>query len=129
LKPTDINFIKQYWLPYFWAAFIFLASVVRGERLPKAPLAIPHFDKLVHFTLYFILCYLFLYARNKQYQLQDKRYKIAAFVIVAGSWLYGLGIELIQEYVFISRHFEWWDIAANGLGCVIAAIVYRITHK
>jgi len=75
-------------------------------------LPIPLFDgadKLVHFTIYFILVFLlcFSFAR-KGYALF-----LAAFFGV----IFGIFMELGQYFV-PSRSFEYLDILANSLGCL-----------
>ena len=128
MTQTKFGVIKIYWLPIIWVVFIFIMSVISGEKLPKAPLDIPHLDKLVHIVLYFILCYLFLRARKIQYSTFVKRFNKVAIIIGVTCLCYGVGLEILQEFLFKTRHFEWADITANGFGCFLAIIIFKFAN-
>lgn len=39
------------------------------------------------------------------------------------SALFGALIELLQKWVFVGRSYDYFDLAANVLGCIIALII------
>jgi len=41
---------------------------------------------------------------------------------------YGMGMELIQHF-FTSRSASWFDVVANIMGFLVAALLYRIINR
>ncbi|MFR9621099.1 MAG: VanZ family protein [Rikenellaceae bacterium] len=85
---------------------------------PTPNLQVIGFDKLVHIGLYFglnvLLISTIIARRTKATATQ-----IAATTMVAIA--YGTIIEFVQQQV--GRDFDIYDIAANSLGAIIAAII------
>ena len=40
-------------------------------------------------------------------------------------WMYGIAIEFIQKYLVVKRSFDITDIIADGVGCLIAYLIFR----
>ncbi len=78
----------------------------------------PHYDKAVHFLMYFVLCLLVWGERLRSRGAEDGR----------GRWLWtvavpvalGGAIELAQEYLTTYRSGDWTDLAADALGVAFA---------
>ena len=90
--------------------------LIPSSHLPK--IQIPNFDKLVHFTFYLVLTILMYYGWQKQGAftwLQHNSY-IKIFIIACA---YGFTIEVMQETLTTTRHFELLDEAANATGALV----------
>lgn len=86
---------------------------------------IPHFDKIVHFGIYFVLCSIIIFETGL---LKEKYTFTALFYIFLISVSYGILMEIMQEYVFIKRSNDIFDVIANSTGTVFsifALIIYR----
>jgi hypothetical protein len=56
-KPDYKMKIAYFWKPLLWLAIICYALFIPAGDLPIKPfLKIPHFDKMVHFGLFFVFC-------------------------------------------------------------------------
>lgn len=78
---------------------------------------IPHFDKVVHFTLYFILAVLTWYGWTCQKNFPALRANTFIKVILVLA-LYGLTIEILQGTLTPDRSFDLWDELANTTGAI-----------
>ena len=111
--------IKYFWKPFLWLIVICYALFVPASDLPSKPfLAIPHFDKLVHFSLFFVLC-LLLFKPFKKIKLKNFYYASLT------SLLTGALLESIQHFVTESRSSDLFDFASNIAGIVAATFFYR----
>ncbi|NNK82592.1 MAG: VanZ family protein [Flavobacteriaceae bacterium] len=59
------------------------------------------------------------------------KFKVAKSLLLAiiVSILYGIIIEILQEYIAINRQFDIFDIYANCFGTIIAAIILKLKGK
>lgn len=121
--------IKNIYIASVWGIIILVLSTISGKELNKLPrIPIPHFDKIVHFGLYFILS-LLLASGFKQMKNEfiSKKYIYLSSII---SILYGLLMELIQKFLCTDRSIDIYDLVANFSGILIGLILYPlISHK
>lgn len=81
---------------------------------------IPYGDKIAHAILYGILVYLILYAFDGIWK--------KAFLIVPGAVLAFAAAEEFSQLYFPSRTFDWFDLLADVIGIVGAAVIYWRGH-
>lgn len=81
-------------------------------------------DKLLHFTMFAMLCYLALSGHYKKMRFSPNRISSLKFVLLA-CLIYSIVTETL--HLFISyRSFDWFDMLANATGCVIGFIYFRL---
>jgi VanZ family protein len=110
-----------------WAIVIFILCAIPGKDLPETTLVrIPHFDKIVHFGMFFIMG-IFLYSElSIQTSLnRGKKIWISLSIIIS----YGAIIEYLQENYFISRSGDYVDLLADAFGGFIAVLMYPFLKK
>lgn len=103
-----------------WFFIVGMLTLMPGKEVPEVRwLNIPQLDKLVHIamfgglTLFFCLPYLKSNLTSKQ--------KTTIFIRISLSMvIWGLIIEVIQEFFVAGRGFEWLDLVADSLGVLIA---------
>jgi len=106
------------------AGLLFLGSSrpIPPEYVPR----IPHIDKLAHLVAYGLLAMLCFRAL---WPVRDDAAPL--WVLLFGAALataYGAAMEFYQDLV--SRHFDWLDMAANGVGAALAAALWEpLTHR
>ena len=100
-----------------WAAFVLVICLLPPSNIPKS--SIPHLDKAVHFTSYFILASLLYFGWTKQASLPSLKQQTIIKILVLAA-VYGLSIEIAQSYV--GRSFDWWDELTNVCGAVVGCI-------
>jgi len=106
-----------FWKPLLWLAIICYALFIPADDLPLEPFfRIPHFDKIVHFGLFFVFC-LFLLRPLKRLKFQY--YLLAPLISIILSAL----LEFSQHVLSTSRSSDIKDFIANSLG-VISAVVF-----
>lgn len=110
---------RIYWVS--WIALIFILSSIPGNDLPEVPGFQP--DKLVHFSLYFLLAILTLRA----FGTQQNRNRIPwiALIFCVG---YGVTDELHQLFV-PGRSPSPWDLLADGIGAAIGSVLWRVLAR
>jgi VanZ family protein len=121
MSTGTTNLALRRWLPVVgWAVLIFVGSTARikGPAIEVPGIGL---DKIVHFTLYFLLTALLLRALRRS-RLSPRS---ALFYAFFGAVAYGFAMECIQWAFFPRRSFEFWDIVANISGSIAALLVLR----
>jgi len=110
--------IRFFYKPFIWLLIISYGLYLPAESLPRKPfINIPHFDKIVHFGLFFVLC-LLLFRPLKQLR---KNYLFWAPLI---SVIFGAVFELTQHLFSSSRNSNIYDFVANCTGIGISLVFY-----
>ncbi len=103
-----------------WAAFILILCLIPGSDLPG--IVIPHFDKIVHFTFYFILAILMYLGWKRQSRFASLHLHSALKIIMIAA-VYGLLIEVLQGTLTADRQFDLLDALTNTGGAVAACLI------
>lgn len=112
--------IIYFWKPLLWLAIICYALFIPAGDLPVKPLfKIPHFDKMVHFTLFFVFC-LFLLRPFKKLQL--KYYILAPLISIILSGI----LEFSQQALSKTRSSDMYDFIANTMGIVASVLFFYL---
>lgn len=117
------RFIKNhsFTAAFLWALIIFGLCSTPGRFIPTTSwLELLSFDKLVHASMFFILCTLCL-AGVKAHGQPDYMNVIFALLAIA----YGGLLEILQAKVFSQRSGDWLDFIANSFGCLMAILFGR----
>ena len=64
---------------------------------------------------------------SKQHSRQKMRYYPGRYAVTL-SCLYGIGIELLQEFVIVQRNFEIYDLVANLSGAIIGYGIFQLVY-
>ncbi len=111
-----------------WMVFITVLSLVSFDDDTSLDLDIPYFDKIVHFTFYFIagaLGSLFLQSLQRGAKADSRR--LLKFLL--GLIGYGILIEVLQDSVTTYRSAELLDILANSVGAIIGILFIRTVNR
>ena len=105
-----------------WVTLIFAVCLLPGDALPGTSLLsrIPHFDKIVHFSMYFVFTLFLLAGFTRQYGKTSFKAYFFGFLI---AFCCGVAIELLQSSVGRSCNIR--DAVANTVGMLIAMSLYR----
>lgn len=111
---------NDYWKLTIWFLLMCYLLFIPASQLPSEPfLKIPHFDKIVHFSLFFILCLLFFRPVKK---LTPNYYFWAPFVSI----FLAVILESVQHKISASRQSDIFDLWANLAGLSTATIVFKL---
>ncbi len=116
----------KHWKPIIISLIILYGSITSGDTFNKVHfLAIPNFDKLVHFIFYFFLSISFYATLYQNTSLNKYELKIIVLLFTIS---YGLIIEILQYY-YTSRFAELLDMFANIVGCVTGVLIFPVLKK
>ena len=80
-------------------------------------------DKPIHLALHFVLVLLWqlywFYRNNKVFSWKN------GVIVLSGSLLYGIIIEMLQGYMTASRTPDIFDVLANFCGALIGVILFQ----
>ena len=111
--------IVFYWLPLVgFCSLIFWQSSKPSLGLPSF---FPHFDKLLHFSAYYVMAILAARALTRE---KPGISKIRVYMFAIGFCvLFGISDEIHQSFV-PGRTPSFWDVAADALGSWFGARFY-----
>lgn len=116
----------RYSLSIIWTSFIVLACLIDPRPLTQDLPPIFGIDKVVHFVLYFVLIFLFLWEYNGriwQGKLSQAK-KMFWFTMLIACML-GLGLEYLQGLTAY-RGMDEMDLVADIVGALFAYLFYFI---
>jgi VanZ family protein len=116
-------------LASLWALFILALCAIPGQFIPRVGFIDwlkP--DKVVHFVLFGVLSFLLIRAFQQQ-TTHSRLHQSAGLISAILGSIYGVLIELAQEYVFISRSAELFDVIADAIGAFLGWWFYTILVK
>ncbi len=105
--------------PIIWLLIICYGLFIPASNLPKKPfLAIPHFDKLVHFGLFFVFC-LLLFVPFKKLKTNHLFFAPAISIILSAI------LETVQHIISSSRSSNFYDFLANTAGILTSVLFFH----
>jgi len=117
-----LRYTFQYKFSILLGIMIALLSLLPGSSLPGSSLfEIPHFDKIVHCSMYSLFGFVALIESRCTRQC----YGYHVLLLMAILLLSAL-IEILQATVVESRGAEWYDLLANFIGLLGAYLVFRL---
>lgn len=129
MQTMTQKFGNNHWKSIAWAIIILILCGLPGNDIDKVKfIDIPHFDKFVHFSMYFVFTLLLISENNLQRQIHDVTVN-AILIATAISLIYGALIEILQKYLFINRGADIWDMVANTVGVIVAVLCYRMVNR
>jgi len=109
-----------------WTLGVAYAILSPGSSIPKLP-DFPGYDKVIHFSLFFGLVFLW----NRAW-IQKKNNLSNWKKITLNYLVFGIVFAIFTEYLQMNvpdRSFDDWDIVANITGGTIGTIVYVYLGK
>lgn len=116
------DIFKYHWRAIAWILLIFIACLLPGKSIPEVSFfaRVPHFDKIVHFGMYFIFTLFLLAGFTRKYSKTSIKAYFISFIIALCC---GLLIEMLQSCV--GRSCDLRDAIANTAGAITAIIFYQ----
>ncbi|HZH86965.1 MAG TPA: VanZ family protein [Brumimicrobium sp.] len=111
-----------------WTAFVVVISLVPSSNVNLREFQFEGVDKIAHFVMYTLLSLFWaigLKRQNIYIGLRRQAFRICIF----GGFTLSLIIELIQEFVILTRNFEVLDLIANGIGCIFGVVLFKIIYQ
>jgi VanZ family protein len=97
-------------------------SLLPMHDFPEVP-KFRGFDKVVHFSMYFIFSVLLSWAIKTE--LKYSRLLIISALTIG----WGLFMEFLQYSMHLGRSFSWYDMFANALGVFLGLLFFVLLSK
>ncbi len=111
--------LKLFIKPLVWLGLICYGLFIPVSDLPKTSLlSIPHFDKIVHFGLFFVFSLLLF----RPFKKLEMRFLLLAPAV---SVLLGAILETTQHFISSSRSSNLLDFFANTAGIAVSVFFYH----
>ena len=120
--------ILYYSLAFVWAGCILFATLAKGGTLTELHLAdLFAYDKPIHMTLFGMQAWFLIKAKGKNYRGDFMKIVLYACIISA---LYGVLTEILQGiFVMQGRSFDYFDILADAMGCLVVYLLFWRKRK
>lgn len=122
-----LTICKYHILSALCGLLIFALCVIQIPQ-QEDPITIPYFDKIVHFLMYFVFSWLFLY-ENFHSNIAKKKKPIKIYLItIFLSLIIGGIIEIIQSDFTTYRSgniFDWYFDMAGSITAIAIAELFR----
>lgn len=111
--------IANYWRVTGWFLIMCYLLFIPASQIPSTPFFdIPHFDKIVHFCMFFSMCILMF---RPVKSLTPNFYFWSPMITL----VLAVTLEFLQQKISSSRHTDLYDLLANTAGLITATVVYR----
>lgn len=121
LVPKQIYFCAA----LFWSGIILVSCLIKSNEIPQ--IEIPYIDKVIHSFFYFVFTLLwFLYFKKIFNDSNNSKPLVISFVF---SLFFGIGIELLQQFVTDTRKADVIDVLANMTGATLTVVVIVLINK
>lgn len=112
--------ISNYWRLAIYFVIMCYLLFMPASQLPSEPFVkIPHFDKIVHFGMFCVLCIL-LFRPVKQFTPNFYFWTPILTLVFA------VALEFLQQKITKSRSSDVYDLWANCAGLAFGVIFYRL---
>ncbi len=105
-----------FWVALCWTGVVLFFCLAPSNDIPAVN--IPNLDKLVHAFFHFVFTILWFLFFKKQVKKKNQLKLLVAVVLF--SFLFGIGIEILQDQFATSRSGDFLDVLANFFGAIIA---------
>ncbi len=111
--------LKFFIKPIIWLLIICYGLFIPASSLPTKPfMAIPNFDKLVHFGLFFIFC-LLLFVPFKKMRMNHLIFAPLMSLVLSAV------LETVQHLISSSRSSNFYDFLANTAGIFASVLFFQ----
>ncbi|TXK46063.1 VanZ family protein [Pontibacter qinzhouensis] len=86
------------------------------------------FDSFAHAFLFCVLTFLMIVGMKKQYTFVKTRHYAIRYSLFICTF-YGIGIELLQEFVLDGREGDIFDVLSNTIGCLSGILLFKWVYK
>ena len=101
-----------------WTSVIFILCLIPSSEIPKTNFTIPHFDKIIHFGMFFILS-LFVNYEHKTKSF-PKNLTLTILLAISLSFL----SEILQKVLTSTRQFDLLDIISDIIGSLFGYYIF-----
>lgn len=121
-----LRLFRKSYLPIAWIILMHILLLMPSGNMPKEEFdLIPHFDKLVHFAIYFALTAAWVFYLSNQPGLTSRQLATWTILLPVLAIADGIAVEYLQRLPVIHRDFDWFDALADAIGTVAGTMLAR----
>lgn len=113
-----IKNILKYKFSLIWLVIIFILCLLPSKDFTKNNFSIPQLDKIVHFSMFFILTILL------NFEKKTKKFKENLLKTIIISVTIALLTEISQKTLTTDRQFDLLDLISDVSGSLVGYITY-----
>ncbi len=115
-----ISFLNNYKISIILSVVILILCFMNTEPLPKVEMT--NFDKLVHFLMFGAMGGILFFEASNYFRRKVQGKKLFLLSFLFPTLFSGL-IELMQEYLTLTRTGDWMDFLFDGMGAFTAFLI------
>ena len=110
--------------------FVTFSSLYSFKTMKPPSFTIPHADKIVHFTFYFVAAILGMFFL-RELTKGTMKFRKALLLMACSMICFGAIIEVIQEVFTLNRMGDVLDVMANSVGavCGVGTVKYVFSKR
>ncbi len=117
--------IKSFWPAIVWLILSSIAFCLPGRLLPEENwFALIQLDKWIHVGIFSVMVFLWCLPLFHRPVFQLSLSKVFTGITIA-IFGYGILMEFIQHFLISNRSFDWGDMAADAVGCLVGFVFVR----
>lgn len=114
----------KYYKSFFICILVLALSLFPADSAQTLSIKIPHFDKFVHFIMYFFLTAVLLIDIKNNIKNPTRVLIVSVLLCI---FIFSGLVEIIQEFFILGRFGSFFDLVANFLGLITATILHYKT--
>jgi VanZ family protein len=114
-----------FWIAFSWTVVVAYFCLAPASDIPS--ISIPNLDKLAHSFFHFVFTILWFLFFKKQVKKKNQTKLLVGAVFF--SLFFGIGIEILQARLTITRNGDFWDVLANFSGALLAFVFVIVAKR
>lgn len=117
--------VRTFWPALVWSIIATALFCMPGEEFPEAGwLDLLHIDKLIHIA--FFVLFMLLWCLPLESRIHDENQRALRYIWIGLTFVvYGVAIEFVQKNFIPHRSFDFFDIVADAIGCIIGWVIVK----
>lgn len=116
---------RKFTIAFFgWMVFITFSCLYSFKGTGVSTITLPHADKLVHFTFYFVATVLAIFFL-REVTSANLPFLKALWMALIGAVIYGIIIEVLQYTLTYDRSADVLDVLANSAGALSGFVLAK----
>jgi VanZ family protein len=114
-----------FWIAFCWTLVVAYFCLVPSSDIPS--ISIPNLDKLAHAFFHFVFTILWFLFFKKQVKKKNQTKLLVGAVFF--SLFFGIGIEILQSRLTVTRNGDVFDVLANFTGALLALVFVLVAKQ
>jgi VanZ family protein len=114
-----------FWIAFSWTVVVAYFCLAPASDIPSV--SIPNLDKLAHSFFHFVFTILWFLFFKKQVKKKNQAKLLVGAVFF--SLFFGIGMEILQSRLTVTRNGDLLDVLANFTGALLALVFVLVAKQ